>query len=136
MIKRKIVLHFPKKVVDKPIIYSLIKDYGLVFNILKAQITPDAEGLAIMELSGDEKNYNAGIKHLEEQGVKIQPLSKDVTRNEEKCTHCGACVSLCPTGALFVKDKKTREIGFNKDKCIACEICVKSCPPRALEINY
>lgn len=136
MTKRKIVLHFPKKAIDKPIIYTLIKDYNLVFNILKAQITPDAEGLMIIELGGNEKDYNAGIKFLKEQGVETQPLSKDVTRDEDKCIHCGHCITLCPTGALFVKDKKTREIGFDKDKCIACEICIKACPPRALEIKY
>ena len=34
MKKKRIVLHFPHKLIDKPIAYNLVKDYNLVFNIL------------------------------------------------------------------------------------------------------
>jgi len=36
---KRIVLHFPRRLVDQPIVYNLIKDYNLSFNILKASIT-------------------------------------------------------------------------------------------------
>ncbi|MGE5197839.1 MAG: NIL domain-containing protein [Deltaproteobacteria bacterium] len=135
MVSKRIVLHFPKRLGDQPIVYKLVKDYDLEFNILKAYITPQEEGLMVLELSGEEGNFNKGIEYLQSRGVKIQPLSQDVIRNEDKCTDCGVCVSICPTGALAV-EPITRKIHFYDNKCIACEACVKICPPRAMEVHF
>ena len=44
-VTKRIVLRFPKRMVERPIIYRLVKDYDLEFNILKASITPEQEGL-------------------------------------------------------------------------------------------
>lgn len=135
MVSKRIVLTFPHKMVDQPIVYRLVKDYDLVFNILQAKITPQEEGLMVIELTGKKENYAEGIKYLTKAGVTIQPLSQDVTRDEDKCTHCGACVTICPTGALYT-DKKTMKVIFDADKCIACELCVKACPPRAMIVKF
>ncbi len=134
-ISHRIVLHFPRRLVDQPIVCSLVLDYGLRFNILKAQVTPEEEGLMVMELWGEEESYQKGVDYLARIGLKIQPLSHDIRRDEEKCTHCGACVVLCPSGALVV-DPETRRIDFHHEKCIACELCVKACPPRAMEVCF
>lgn len=135
MISKRIVLTFPHKLLDQPVVFKLVKEYNLTFNILQAHVTPNEEGLLVLELTGVDEDYEKGIKYLKDLGVKIQPLSRDVTRIEEKCTHCGACVVICPTGALTV-DKKTRKINFNAEKCIACELCVKPCPPRAMVVKF
>jgi len=135
VIRRKIVLHFPQRSVDRPIVFRLIKDYDLEFNILKASVTPDEEGLMVLELRGDRNNYDAGIRYLTKEGVRIQALSQDVIRNEERCTHCGACVTTCPTSA-FAVDQETRQIQFINEKCIACGLCIKPCPPRAMELHF
>jgi len=133
--KKKIVLHFPPRLVDQPIVYKLVKDFDLQFNILKASVTPPEEGLMVLELSGKKENYEKGIEYLVSCGLKIQPLSRDVIRDDLKCTHCGVCVAICPTQALSV-DLKTRKVNFQSDKCIACEACVKICPPRAMEVHF
>ncbi|MDD5292174.1 MAG: NIL domain-containing protein [Candidatus Omnitrophica bacterium] len=135
MVSKKIVLHFPHKLVDQPIVYKLVKDYDLNFNILKASVTPEEEGLLVLELSGEKKNYEQGVKYLKEAGVKVQPLSQDIIRNEERCTHCGVCVPICPSAALVV-DPVTRKVNFYNDKCIACELCIKACPVRAMEVHF
>jgi len=134
-VAKKIVLHFTEKTVDKPIVSSLIRDYGLEFNILKASISPGEEGLMVMELCGEQKNYDKGIKYLQNSGVEIQALSQDVLRNEERCTHCGACITMCPTRA-FTLEAVTRRVVFDNAKCIVCELCVKACPPRAMELHF
>lgn len=136
MTSRKIVLTFPKEKIDKPIVYKLIKDYNLIFNIMKASITPDQEGHMVLEVSGENAEIEKGIKYLKDQGVSIQPLSKEIKVNWDKCTQCGACVSICPTGALYVKDRKTMEVAFDPEKCIACELCIRPCPPRAIEVHF
>ena len=133
-VSKRVVLRFPPRLVDQPIIYRLVKDYNLELNILKAYITPKEEGLLVLELRGEDDNFKKGMEYLNNLRVKIQPLSQDVVRNEEKCTHCGACVTICPTAALYL-DKKTRKVIFDPEKCIACELCVKACPPRAMKIK-
>ncbi len=135
MTSKRIVLHFPHRLVDQPIVYKLVKDYNLKFNILKAYVTPQEEGLMILELIGEEADFKRGIEYLASCGVKIQPLSQDVIRNEAKCTDCGVCVPICPTGALVI-DPITRKVHFYDNKCIACELCVKVCPTRAMEVHF
>jgi ferredoxin len=135
MIRRRVVLHFPHEQVDKPIVSRLVRDFEMDFNILKAQITPREEGLMVLELVGEEGNFQRCLRYLEEQKVTIQPLSQDVRRNEERCTHCGACTGICPTNALRL-DRESMEVVFDDESCVACELCVRICPPRAMEIHY
>jgi len=134
-VSKRIVLRFPRRLVDRPIVSRLVKDYNLDFNILKASVTPDEEGLMVMELSGKQDDYDNGIRYLAETGVKIQSLSQNVTRNEERCTYCGACITICPTGA-FELDPVSRRVTFDNEKCLACELCIKACPPRAMELHF
>ncbi len=135
MVRHKVVLHFPHEQVDKPIVSKLVRDYDLDFNILKASITPREEGLLVLEITGEEKNYDRGMDYIRSCGVSIQPLSQDIRRNDERCTHCGACLAVCPTEALHV-DRSSMEVRFDDEECVACELCVKVCPPRAMEIHY
>ena len=134
-VSKRIVLRFPRRLVDRPIVSRLVKDFDLDFNILKASVTPDEEGLMVLELSGNQADYDKGIRYLTKAGVRIQSLSQDVLRNEERCTHCGACITICPTGA-FELDLVTRRVDFHDDKCIACGLCIKGCPPRAMEVHF
>jgi len=132
-VSKRIVLHFPRRLVDRPIVSRLVKDYDLEFNILKASVTPEEEGLMVLELIGKQANYDKGIRYLTESGVKIQSLSQNVIRNEERCTHCGACITICPTGAFEV-EPSTKRVMFDDEKCLACGLCIKACPPRAMEV--
>jgi len=134
-VSKKIVLHFPQRITDRPIVCRLIKDYDLEFNILKASVSPDKEGLMVLELRGKQENYDKGIMYLTRAGVKIQSLSQDVIRNEERCTHCGACITICPANA-FELDPKTRRVIFYNDRCLACGLCLKACPPRAMKVHF
>lgn len=134
-VSKRIVLHFPKRLLDRPIVSRLVKDYDLEFNILKALVTPEEEGLLVLELSGEQQEYDKGIRYLTKTGVKIQSLSQDVLRNEERCTHCGACITICPSDA-FELDPVNRQVSFYDGKCVACGLCIKACPPRAMEVHF
>jgi len=135
MVRRKVVLHFPHEQVDKPIVSKLVRDYNIDFNILKASITPREEGLLVLELTGEDTDYKRGLEYLSSCGVSIQPLSQDIRRNEERCTHCGACTAVCPTLALRI-DRESMQVIFDQEECVACELCINACPPRAMEIRY
>ncbi len=129
-----LVLRFGRDVVDQPIIYRLVKDFDLEFNLLKATIYPRKEGLLVMELRGHPKNFRRGIKYLKESGVKVKRVAHEVGRNEEVCFQCGACTALCPTGALYI-ERPDMSVAFDPSKCSACELCVVVCPARAMEVR-
>lgn len=135
MMSKRIVLHFPQRLVDKPIVSKLVKDYNLEFNILKASVTPEEEGLLILGLKGKEADYRRSIKYLKKAGVRVQSLAKDITRDDKRCSGCGVCVPICPTNALSV-NPNTSEVDFDKEKCIACELCIKVCPVRAMKVRF
>ena len=135
VVNKKVVLKFPHQLIEQPIVCDLVRKFDLTVNILKAKITPREEGLLVLELEGDQSAYEQGIAYVESLGVNIQLLSQDIVRSEDRCTHCGACVVICPSGAL-VLDAKTQRVLFKEDKCIACELCVPACPPGAMEVHY
>jgi len=47
--------------------------------------------------------------------------------DNHRCYHCtdAACVSVCPTGALFKEDGLTR---LDRDACSGCSYCTEACP--------
>lgn len=135
MIKRRVVLHFPKNLVNKPIVYRLVKDFDIEFNILKAEVNPKEEGLLVVELQGKEDNLKRSMDFLKEEGLKVQSLSKDVAMDRSRCVDCTVCVPLCPTQAL-IKDPVSFEVEFIKEKCIACGICIHACPYKAMSIKF
>ena len=131
---KRIVLHFPKEFVDKPVVYKLVKEFNLEFNILKAEINPEEEGILVLEIQGDPLDYKKGIDFLKESGLKIQPLGQDVVMNRSKCVDCTFCISLCPTQALR-RVQETGEVEFEQAKCIACGVCIKACPYGAMSMH-
>lgn len=134
MMKKGLFLKFSPDIVEKPIVYRLVKDFNLIFNILKATITPGKEGIMILELMGENENLEKGLNFLKQEGVEIQPLGQQVFKNEDKCIHCGACTAVCPTSALFV-DRKTFRVVYDPDRCTACAFCVSACITKAMEIH-
>ena len=67
-----VILDFPPEVAQKPLVCQLIKEYDLLVNILKAQISLRSEGHMVLELSSAGKaGFNKGINFLKNQGVRI-----------------------------------------------------------------
>ena len=53
---------------------------------------------------------------------------------DEKCTACGACARICPTGALAFNagEDDTYQLSFVDWACLDCGVCLKICRPAAL----
>jgi L-aspartate semialdehyde sulfurtransferase ferredoxin len=126
-----LILRFPRTEVQKPIVCYLVKDYDLIFNILNAAILPRKEGIMVLELSGTRKNFKEGVKFLKSQGVQVQNASQEVKRDMNKCTQCGACTAVCPTGALHIV-RPEMAVEFDETRCSVCELCIPACPSRAM----
>lgn len=134
MYSKILILRFPVTEVQKPLVCNLARDFDLTFNILKATIFPRKEGMLVLELWGTRDNFKAGTGYLESQGVDVQNAGQEVTRDNDKCTQCGACTAVCPTGALSV-ERPAMTVAFDSKRCSACELCVPTCPTRAMNVS-
>ncbi len=54
-----------------------------------------------------------------------------VTVDNNACTMCLACVSLCPTDALHASDDRS-ELRFHTAACVQCGLCEHGCPENAI----
>ncbi len=134
MYSRILILRFPQTEAHKPLVCNLARNFDLTFNILNATILPRREGIMVLDLSGTKKNFKEGVKYLQSQGVQVQNAAQEVKRDTRKCTHCGACTAVCPTGALHVV-RPEMSVGFEQKRCSVCELCVPACPTRAMEVR-
>lgn len=53
--------------------------------------------------------------------------------NQDACTLCLSCVSLCPSGALK-ENPDQPQLRFQEDACLQCGICTTICPESALTL--
>ncbi|NMA42791.1 MAG: 4Fe-4S binding protein [Oligosphaeraceae bacterium] len=128
MITKKLLLHFPTCETEKPIVYQLVKDYGLMINIFAAKVTQDQEGFLVLDITGTEEDMDRGMDYVRGFGVTIREVDSGIVHDLELCTHCGNCLSHCPTKALHIADRRSMKVEFDKTLCIACMACVANCP--------
>ena len=133
--KKRIILRFKRSTIDKPIVYRLVKDFDLIFHILRASVSPRAESMMVLEMEGDEAAFAAGVEYLKKAGVDIEPIEQDISRDEERCVHCGMCTSVCAPDALEI-DRETMKVKFDYEKCVGCEFCVRVCPVKAMHVFF
>lgn len=50
---------------------------------------------------------------------------------KDECVACGACVDVCPEGAIKVEDIAI----VDESKCLDCGACVDECPNSAIELE-
>jgi ferredoxin len=131
MKSKNVLLIFDRKIMYKPIIYRLARDFDIVFNVLEAKILPKLEGRLILELRGTEASINRSIDYLTVEGVQVQTLADKIIRDDVRCVHCGACTSVCRVDALSI-NRTTMEVNFDHDMCVACGLCKIACPVDAM----
>jgi ferredoxin len=131
-VTKKLMLFFPRCECEKPIIYHLVKDYNLVVNVYRAKVTPEEEGYLVLDVTGTEDDIERALAFVKTFNVSINYSGKGVTRDENSCTHCGHCITHCPTIALRIVDKATREVIYSEADCIECMACIRVCPFGAL----
>lgn len=132
MATEKLMLNFSSKIVKKPIVYRIVKDFDLEFNILRAEITSELEGKMLLEIKGSKEKIKECKEYLLREGVELKEAAKGIILDKDACVNCGICISLCLGKALYVKEG-TYEVDFDKDKCILCGLCLNCCPVNAIK---
>lgn len=63
------------------------------------------------------------------QNPETKSTSLEISFEEEVCTQCGNCISLCTQDAISL----TNEFRINRSKCNLCGICIENCPNNAIK---
>ena len=66
-------LMFPARLITRPILWELAKDFSVVTNISQASVSEEI-GLVSLELDGERDEIKKAIAWLEEQGIKVEPV--------------------------------------------------------------
>ncbi len=75
--KQRVKFTFPTNLVTEPVIYTLGKDYDVITNIRRADVT-DTQGWVVLELDGSEQDIERGLAWVRECGVRVDPVGGDV----------------------------------------------------------
>ncbi|MCJ7770421.1 ferredoxin family protein [Candidatus Bathyarchaeota archaeon] len=59
-----------------------------------------------------------------------------ITVDQEQCTGCGACVTICPVSVYELRKSGESEKSYpaNADQCIVCRACEAVCPANAIKV--
>ena len=77
MAKQRVKFTFRQDLIKIPVIYELGKQYNIVTNIRRADVTED-RGWVILELEGDLGEIERGLAWVASQGVRVDPVQGDI----------------------------------------------------------
>ena len=77
MARQRVKFTFEQQLIKEPGIYELGKQYQIVTNIRRADVTAD-RGWVILELDGELPEIERGLEWVRSQGVRIDPIEGDL----------------------------------------------------------
>ena len=73
----RLFVSFPEELVDRPMIYEIVKRFDVVPNIRRANVEAHS-GWVILELAGPAEQRTAAIAYLEGLGCTVNRMEGDV----------------------------------------------------------
>jgi hypothetical protein len=77
MANKRIKFTFVQQLIKEPIIWKLAKEFDVITNIRRADVTDD-RGWVILELEGEPDEIERGLEWVEQQGVRVDPVTEDI----------------------------------------------------------
>ena len=74
---KRLWLTYPKKLIQRPVIYELGHKFEIVTNVRQCSVTEEV-GIVSLELVGDRDVIKKAIKWLEGLGIKVEPVEINV----------------------------------------------------------
>ncbi|HUK84141.1 MAG TPA: NIL domain-containing protein [Verrucomicrobiae bacterium] len=74
---KRLWLTYPKKAIQRPVVYELGHKFKVVTNIRQASVTEEV-GIVSLELEGSRDEIKKAIKWLESLGIKVEPVEINV----------------------------------------------------------
>jgi hypothetical protein len=77
MSKQRVKFTFPEEMITVPVIYELGRQFNIITNIRRADVTED-RGWVVLELDGDLGEIEKGLDWISSQGVRVDPVQGDI----------------------------------------------------------
>ena len=77
MAKQRVKFTFPTGLIKEPVIWKLGREFELVTNIRRADVTED-RGWVVLELEGDLGEIERGLEWVAGKGVRVDPVQGDI----------------------------------------------------------
>ncbi len=77
MATHRVKFTFLQQLITLPIIYELGKEFKVVTNIRRADVTED-RGWVVLELVGDMEEIERGLEWVSAKGVRVDPVQGDI----------------------------------------------------------
>ncbi len=77
MPRKRVKFTFVQELIKEPIIWKMAKEFDVVTNIRRADVS-DVAGWVILELEGDDNEIGRSLEWVERQGVRIDPVYEDI----------------------------------------------------------
>jgi hypothetical protein len=77
MAKQRVKFTFPPNLITQPVIYNMGRQFDVVTNIRRANVTRD-RGWVILEISGDVPEIERAVNWATSQGVRVDPIEGDI----------------------------------------------------------
>ncbi|MBI2912727.1 MAG: NIL domain-containing protein [Chloroflexi bacterium] len=77
MAKQRVKFTFPTDLIKEPVIWKLGREFDLVTNIRRADVTED-RGWVVLEVEGEMAEIERGVRWVQEQGVRVDPVPGDI----------------------------------------------------------
>jgi hypothetical protein len=77
MARERLFVSFPEHLVNRPMIYEVIKRFEVVPNIRRANVE-DHSGWIILEMTGDTGQLDAAVAYLQGEGCTVNRMEGDV----------------------------------------------------------
>ncbi len=77
MAKQRVKFTFPQELITLPIIYEIGKNYPIVTNVRRADVTDD-RGWVVLELDGPIEDIEKALEWVASKGVRVDPVPGDI----------------------------------------------------------
>jgi ferredoxin len=125
----KIVLTFPQKIMQNPLLAEVVLETGALINIDRAFVDA-ATAEIVIDVPDDRKEKI--VDAFRRREVEVRELDTPLLFDEAECVQCGACVSVCPLDVFKLNEDRT--ITIDLKRCVLCRTCLTMCPQGALKL--
>ncbi len=77
MAKQRMKFTVPTELIKEPVIYRLCKQFDVIPNIRRADVTED-RGWVVLELEGEMGEIERAVQWVIDQGVRVDPVAGDI----------------------------------------------------------
>ena len=77
MAKQRVKFTFPQELITLPIIYEIGKQYSIITNVRRADVTED-RGWVVLEMDGPIDEIERALAWVAGKGVRVDPVQGDI----------------------------------------------------------